>query len=143
MTRISTTIVINAPAKKVWEILKDFQAYPLWNPFITSITKKDRNCLRISVSPPGGKSMKFEPVIIQNTKEKEFAWQGKLFLKGIFDGYHSFSLEEKKTGQTTFTHSEKFSGFLVPLFKKSLENSTLEGFKQMNIALKARAEGKG
>lgn len=145
MTTISTTIIINASAKKVWEILKDFEAYGSWNPFIPSIQYKDKQekNLKILICPPNGSAMKFEPIIMENSTEKVFAWQGKLFLKGVFDGYHSFKLEENETGQTTFTQSEIFSGLLVPLFKKSLETKTLEGFKQMNLALKRKAEDKG
>jgi hypothetical protein len=33
-----------------------------------------------------------------------------------------------------------FTGILLPLFAKMLDNNTLAGFKQMNEALKARVE---
>lgn len=40
MTEIYTEVVINTSANKVWNILIDFENYPNWNPFITSIKGK-------------------------------------------------------------------------------------------------------
>jgi uncharacterized protein YndB with AHSA1/START domain len=34
---IKTEILINASPDKVWAILTDFDNYPSWNPFITSL----------------------------------------------------------------------------------------------------------
>jgi hypothetical protein len=39
-----------------------------------------------------------------------------------------------------FVQREAFRGLLVPLFARSLDNSTLRGFEEMNRALKERAE---
>tara|TARA_B110000037_G_C16799230_1_gene374812 strand:- start:302 stop:520 length:219 start_codon:yes stop_codon:yes gene_type:complete len=66
--------------------------------------------------------------------------QGKLFLKGIFDGYHSFHLKENEKGETTFNHNEKFTGFLVPLFQSTLKTKTIKDFEKMNTALKHEVE---
>lgn len=37
---IKTEIVINASPEKIWAILKDFDKYPAWNPFIKSVREK-------------------------------------------------------------------------------------------------------
>lgn len=65
---------------------------------------------------------------------------GHLFIKGLFDGEHSFELIDNLDGTTTFIQSEKFEGILIPLFKKMLDVNTKEGFESMNKALKARVE---
>ena len=38
MRTIETAIDISASAERVWDVLTRFDAYPGWNPFITSIT---------------------------------------------------------------------------------------------------------
>jgi uncharacterized protein YndB with AHSA1/START domain len=37
MNNIQTEILINTDITKVWDILINFDGYPKWNPFITSI----------------------------------------------------------------------------------------------------------
>jgi hypothetical protein len=142
MTTISTTIKIQASSKQVWETLMNFENYPKWNPFITLIKYSDstHQNLEVLLSPSKGNSMKFTPQVIRNIKEKEFAWQGKLFLKGIFDGYHSFHLKENEKGETTFIHNERFTGLLVPLFQSTLKTKTIKDFEKMNTALKHEVE---
>ena len=141
MTTLSTSILIDASPQKVWEILLDFKAYPSWNPFIQKIqfTDEAQENLEVLIAPPNGTAMTFKPQILSKTKDKEFAWMGKLGLKGLFDGHHSFILKETN-GKTYFTQSEQFTGILVPLFKKSLHTKTLKGFELMNEAIKQRAE---
>jgi hypothetical protein len=63
-----------------------------------------------------------------------------VLVPGIFDGGHKFLLEPTASGATRFTQSERFSGILVRLFSGNLDSTEL-GFRQMNEALKARAEG--
>ena len=84
--------------------------------------------------------MTFKPTILAFEKNKEFRWLGHLLFPGLFDGEHKFELIDNKNGTTTFIQSEKFKGILVPLFAKMLDNSTTDGFTQMNKKLKELAE---
>ena len=63
-------------------------------------------------------------------------------LPGVFDGEHYFKLEAKADGGLVFHHGELFSGILVPLFKRSLDGATRQGFIAMNEALKREAEAR-
>ena len=38
MKNIQTEILINTDITKVWDVLMNFDSYPKWNPFITSIS---------------------------------------------------------------------------------------------------------
>jgi len=67
---------------------------------------------------------------------RDLSWLGHLIIPGLFDGEHTFRLDDNHNGTTTFIHSENFSGLLVPLFRKMLEENTREGFIQMNNKLK-------
>ncbi len=135
--QITTTIQINATPEKVWQELLNFKEYPTWNPFIKEIKGTPKKGARLEVDMQG---MTFKPVVLQCRHNKEFTWRGSLFINGLFDGEHSFLLEQKSSGTTQFTQSEKFSGILVPLLKGKLQKETKEQFKAMNAALKKRME---
>ena len=42
MRQIHTEIIIQASAQRVWDVLTDFEAYPQWNPLITSVQGQAR-----------------------------------------------------------------------------------------------------
>ncbi len=63
-------------------------------------------------------------------------------MPSIFDGKHKFELIDNGNGTTTFKQSENFTGLLVPLFKKQLNENTKSGFEGMNQKLKELAETK-
>lgn len=137
-----TQILIQASPEKVWKILTDFSQYPVWNPFIKSLEGDVEvgKTIRARIEPPRQKGMIFTPKVLAFTQNKEFRWLGHLFIKGLFDGEHKFELIDNQNGTTTFIHSEKFKGILVPLFRKMLDENTKEGFILMNEQLKALAE---
>jgi hypothetical protein len=60
-------------------------------------------------------------------------------LPHLFDGAHEFILLPNGNGGTSFTQRETFRGVLMPLLARTLTH-TLEGFEQMNEAIKERAE---
>jgi hypothetical protein len=139
---ITTSITINATAEKVWSILTDFENYHQWNPFITSIAGEIKvgNTLQVTIAPPNSNTMKFKPTLLVANEHKELKWKGKLLFKGLFDGEHRFEIIDNKNGTVTFVQSENFTGVLVPLFKKTININTKNGFVLMNEKLKERAE---
>ncbi len=143
MKEISAHIEISATPQRVWSILTDFESYPRWNPFIRSLSgePKEGSRLKVLMQPPGSRGMAFNPVVLKAEPGKELRWLGHLFVPGLFDGEHRFVIEPTGGNPLIFTQSEKFKGLLVPLFWKSLDRDTREGFSQMNEALKKLAEG--
>lgn len=140
--QIRTEVVINAGKEKVWNTLTNFTDYPKWNPFIKSIKgqleagKKLTNLLVI-----GNKEYTFKPVIKSVMPYKKFAWLGSMGIKGIFDGYHFFEIEEISASQVKLIHGENFSGILSGYIYYKIGTATLNGFISMNQALKEQAEG--
>ncbi|MCA1746004.1 MAG: SRPBCC domain-containing protein [Bacteroidales bacterium] len=139
---LTTKIQINATPEKVWSVLSDFENYPKWNPFITSIKGNVIMGKKVTVRlvPPGNKGMTIRPEIMSIVPNKHLSWQGRLLVKGVFDGVHSFDLIENLNGTTTFVHSEKFNGLLVPLMKKFIDQQVKSGFESMNQNLKETVE---
>ena len=142
---ITTSISIAASTERVWLVLLDFARYSEWNPFVRSIegAPSEGSAIKVKIQSPSGKAMTFSPVVLRNTAHREFRWKGKLVLPGIFDGEHYFQLAPGGAGSTEFTHGERFSGFLVPLLRGTLDRDTRSGFEAMNRALKQRVEQGG
>ena len=141
MKEIETDIRINADAETIWNILMDFEHYPDWNPFIKSIEGEQAlgSKLKVHIHPPEGKKMIFNPTIQEFVPNRKLKWLGSGPVKGLFDGQHSFELEQLEDGTVKFIHEERFTGLLVGLFKKVLIKTEI-GFKQMNEALKEKSE---
>jgi hypothetical protein len=140
---IKTSITINTTPEKVWSILTDFENYGKWNPFIISIVgdMKVGNTLQVTIAPPNTKAMKFKTMLLVVNPQKELRWIGKLLFKGLFDGEHFFYITHNENGTVTFTQGEKFTGMLVPFFKKMIHVNTRNGFVIMNEKLKEKVEG--
>lgn len=144
MKELKTTILINAPITRVWQILTDQEAYSEWNPFIKKMEGKLAigEIIAVEIQPPGQKPMTFKPQIKVYTPQQEFRWLGHLFVPGIFDGEHYFKLEATGNRQTKLIHGERFSGLFAGVILKMMGTNTKAGFEVMNEALKLRAEEK-
>ena len=140
--QIESEIEINASPERVWKVLTDFEEHPSWNPFIKELRGKpiEGERLRVTIKSTGGKAMVFKPTVLKADVNRELRWLGRLLVPGLFDGEHYFRIETIGEDRVRFIHGEKFSGILVGLFAKSLEEGTLSGFREMNEALKRRAE---
>lgn len=139
---LRTEIDIDARPETVWKVLTDLNVYADWNPFIISssgvVMKGERLTNRLQ--PPNGKAMTFRPVVTVVSENETFEWLGRLGIRWLFDGRHRFDLERRPDGTTHMVHSESFSGCLVRIFRKSLDQQTFAGFEEMNEALKTRCE---
>jgi hypothetical protein len=142
MKELHSQIDINASAERVWQLLTDFASYPQWNPFIRRISGEPTTGerLKVHLEPPESRGITLRPKVLTAEPNHQLRWLGHLFVPGLFDGEHSFILQSLEEDRVRFVQSEVFRGLLVPLFARSLDNSTLRGFEEMNRALKERAE---
>jgi len=136
---IKTEIHIQATPNKIWQLLIDFENYPTWNPFITSIKGRLELGSKIDVElkPSNSKEIKFSPTITTIIDNRELSWLGQLFLPGLLDGVHSFKLIDNKDGSATLIQSELFKGIFIGLVNMQ---KTKKGFIEMNKKLKEIAE---
>ena len=143
MRQLNSEIEIGASAERVWQLLTDFDRYPQWNPFIRSITGRPEphTRLKVFIQPSGARGMSFSPTVLKAEHNRELRWLGHLFISGVFDGEHIFTIEPITENKVRFIQREEFSGFLVPLFWNGLDKDTRRGFNEMNSALKKLAEG--
>lgn len=141
-TTLRTEIEIDASADRVWQVLADREEYPGWNPFIVRSTgdlvvgKTITNVLKDG----DGKETTFTPELLEADPGKELRWIGKVWIGGIFDGEHSFTIEDAGQGRVRFVQEEKFRGVAVPFMKGWLESKIQPQFEAMNRALATRAQ---
>ena len=141
MDEIHTTVDIEAPPETVWSVLTDFDAYPEWNPR-TIITGRPTPGARLHVAPgpEAGRMPTFRPRVLRADPESELVWRGHLWIRGLFDGEHRFTLEDRGEGTTRLVQSERFGGLLARPILRLVGAETERGFHTVNAALKARAE---
>ena len=123
-------------------MLTDFAAYPKWNPFVRHVEGEVSVGARLQVyiEPSGGNGMLFRPTVFVAEQNRGLRWLGRLWLPGIFDGEHSFSIEPLDEEHVRFVQREQFKGLLVPFLSKMLDGDISRSFDEMNQALKLRAE---
>lgn len=137
---VETDTLIDSPPSNVWQILATTDEYPRWNPEITQLhgELREGNVVEIVVGS-GSDAMTFKPTITSVRPTQELAWKGHVWVPGIFDGEHRFVLEAVG-GKTHFIQSEAFTGLLVGSLTQGVLSSTLSSMREMNDALKRRAE---
>ena len=139
---LQADIEIQAAADQVWEVLTDFAAYPQWNPFIVQATGQavPGSRLELKMRPPGGRTTTFRPEVLEADPGRKLRWLGRVLVPGLFDGEHSFTIQPTGPGRVRLTQHEEFRGLLAVPVLALIAKPTLQGFDQMNQALKSRVE---
>lgn len=139
MRTIERVVDIPAPPATVWQVLTETDRYGEWNPFMTELSGRLAVGERLTVTiRPGERSMTFRPTVLAVEEDTLVRWRGRLGVPGLFDGEHELRLEATPDGGTRFTQREVFTGLLVPLLGRALDD-TGPGFASMNAALRDRA----
>jgi hypothetical protein len=139
LKELRAEIQINASRMRVWNILTDFEKYEEWNPFIQRIAgePKEGSKIKIHLRTPGGKNRQYEPIVTKVDPGRELRWIGKSML---LTGEHTFVIEEKQAESVLFIQRELFGGLLASFFGSGTHEDIEAGLRQMNEALKQRAE---
>ena len=139
--QLSSEIMIDSSAQRVWALITDFDGFPRWNPFIRRAAGEVRTGARLEVliQPSGTKGTTFHPKVLKVEPNRELRWLGRLYVPWLFDGEHALIIEPSGESSVKFIQREKFTGLLVPLARSTLRD-TQRGFEEMNRALKQQAE---
>ena len=142
MREIKTEIEINAPIKKVWELLTKFEKWNEWNPTVNNASGSSVLGSKLSITMRGadGKDgQKYEPLVTICNEPILFRWRAKMMAGFLFTNDRIFTLEETEKG-TKLINTEAFSGLMVSLLWGKLERFVPSMLESMNKALKAKAE---
>jgi hypothetical protein len=141
---IATSVEIDAPPARVWEVLVDLPAYAEWNPFIVRAEGRVAvgETLSLRMALPGRRPLTIEPRLLVVEPGRELRWKGQLLLPGLFDGEHAFRLTALEDGRTRLDHTEEFAGLLLPLARVLIHEATVQAFGELDAALAERAAGR-
>ena len=138
MKAFETSIMIDASAEKVWNILTDASKYTEWDEGMISldgtVAKGEKLTIKAKVSPDRA----FTPTVTVFEPNRHMVWGSGMPL-GLFKGERTFTLEPIGSNQTRFTMKEVFSGPMMALIGGTIPdmNPIFETFAKN---LKARAE---
>lgn len=128
---------IQAPPRRVWELLTDAAGFPRWNSTVQSIegtiAAGETIRIRVTIAP----ERVFTPTVSEFSPETRMAWRdGRA---PFFTGVRTYLLASQADGATAFTMEEVFSGLMLPLIARSLPNFAPE-FERYAADLKREAE---
>lgn len=144
MPSIKCFIDIGATPEQVWRVLADFPAYPRWNPFMREVQgqARENERVRVHLRLPGGRAWTFRARVTRAIPAAELRWRGGLWVRGVFDGEHTFIIVPHGVTGVRFIQRERFTGLLARVLVPLIRKRTLRGFEIMNLALKRKLEGK-
>lgn len=140
MKSFSTSILIDAPAARIWALLTDAPGYPSWNTTVERIdgTIALGETVRVHAHAAPGRAF---PLVVTRFETGRFmAWSGGMPL-GLFRGERTFTLTQGEAG-VTFGMSEAFSGLLAPLITRTIPDLQ-PAFDQFARDLRRQAESLG
>ena len=142
MKEYNNEVDIHASAEQVWQLLTDFARFPQWNPFIQRVSGEPKTGARLEVTiqPSGASRTTSRPTVLKAEPNHELRWMERSLLPGLLDVEHIFTVEPLGADRVRFTQREIRTGLLVPLRAGRWNTDTRRGLKEMNQALKARAE---
>lgn len=133
---------IDATAARVWELLTDFDSFPAWNPFIRRAEGElaPGAQLKVRLRLLDGRSVGFRPRVTHVDPGRELRWLARTGVPGVFDVDRRFLIEPLGPSSVRFVQSEVCTGVLAPLIGIGVEARILRGYRQLEQAIKARAE---
>ncbi|KAG5637081.1 hypothetical protein H0H81_005813 [Sphagnurus paluster] len=158
---VSSSIMIDAPIEKVWQIMLDFPSYKEWNPFVRGQTIVDRGGNALSdQTPKAGQYLLIAPVHLPPTmgepgwfqKQSAFemittvdhenhrvAWIN-IALPSFLLSAHRWQALSVVDGKTKYETIEVFGGIFGYLVKFFMYDKLVLGFNAQAEGLKKQAE---
>ena len=138
MKSFSTSIVIDAPASRVWAILIDVASWPSWNTTVAKVEGAAALGRKITVFTKASPGRAFPLRVAEFTAPHHMVWSGSMPL-GLFTGRRTHSLTPQNDGKLKFEMAEAFTGLMSPLITRSIPDLQ-PSFDEFAQCLKTAAE---
>ena len=141
MRTVETRIKIDVPPQTVWSVMDDLQQYPAWNRLTADLSGRTTagSVVRGTLTKGGNSpAVPISPTITTVVGARELRWLTEM---PGFRAEHYFLLQATDDGGTELIHSEDFDGPVAEERWEALQASSPPAFSQLNVDLKARAEG--
>ncbi|MEO1069670.1 MAG: SRPBCC domain-containing protein [Cyanobacteria bacterium J06638_6] len=138
MKAFSTSILIDATADTVWNILIDTPRWPDWN---TTIDKVEGNIAageQVTVYSKISPGRAFPLEVTEFEPPRRMVWSGGMPL-GLFTGKRTYTLTPRDDNSIEFSMQEAFTGLMAPLITRSIPDLQ-PSFNQFANCLKQHAE---
>ncbi|MEO8704967.1 MAG: SRPBCC domain-containing protein [Kofleriaceae bacterium] len=113
---------IRAPRERIWALLTDAARFPEWNSTVTSIEGTIALGERLAIRVPIDAKRVFHPKVSKLVTNEAMEWSDGF--APMFRGVRTFTLTAAPGGATEFAMTERFSGLMLPLVKRSLPDFT-------------------
>ncbi len=137
---VRTEIDIHATPDQIWQLLIDFNKYPLWHPYITAIKgePKLKSKIKVTVKNEDSTSTKFSAYILELKSDELLSWGGSLGF--IFRAKHYFILDPIDSTTVRFIQGEYWKGLFGKSFGGKIYKETYNRFNVMNNKVKELLE---
>ena len=142
MPTLYAEIDINAPQSVVWEALMRKDQWRYWNTFFydcePGIRMARGNELFLAMQRlEGDEETEFQPLITMLRPPSLMKWTSSI--PGL-KTEHTFELQERMPGRTSYLHRETFSGILSKVFLPFIRQDERQGLRRMAQQLKIHVE---
>lgn len=139
--RIEHRIGVQAPARVIWDVIADLAAWAEWNPLYPRAAGDIRigSTLSLTLAVPGQKPQEIAPVVLEWVPGEQLHWRLSL-MGGLIKTTRFIEIETLAEESCIVSNGELFAGLVGPQAAKRLGRSIYRGFREMDEALKARAE---
>jgi hypothetical protein len=141
MLTFETSIFVDAPPARVWDVLTDFADYGEWNPLFVDAAGSIANGakLRLAIRPPFGRAIRVAGRVVRTVAEREIEVKSGLPVPGLLASRAVFRIDGMD-GTCRVRHEQCYEGLLVPVVGGPDGEYLRLGCYAVNLALKRRSE---
>jgi hypothetical protein len=139
MKSFATSILINAPAERIWDILVDVANWPSWNTTVDKVDGEAALGRKVSVYARISPGRAFPLTVTEFAPPHRMVWRGGAPF-GTFVGTRTYELIPMDDERVRFEITESFTGFMSRFMLSSIPDLQ-PSFAEFAECLKRAAEG--
>ena len=134
-------IGVQAPAEVIWDVVADLEAWAGWNPTYPKAAGVIRigSVLDMTLALPGQAPQEIHPTVLEWVPNEQLHWRLTM-LGGLVKTLRYIEIEALAESGCVVSNGEYFAGLVGPSVAKRMGRAIFRGFREMNEALKDRAD---
>lgn len=139
--RVEHRIGVQAPAEVIWELIRDVDGWSGWNPLYSKASGSLHigQILDLEVTLRGAKPQPIKATVLEWVPNEQLHFQTKS-VGGLLRSTRYVEIEALAEASCIVSNGEIMGGFLGPRLAPSLGPKIYRGLREMNEALKEKAE---
>lgn len=138
---LEARVGIQSPPDVIWEVIADLDGWSQWNPMYPKASGVIRigEKLALTVAVPGQPPQEIQPTVLEWVPNEQLHWKLSM-LSGFIKSTRFIEIEALAEESCIVSNGEIFSGLMGTSLAKRMGGPITRGFREMNEALKVRAE---